>query len=776
MNAGINLDNNGFAQPFKEFVHSLVILTLNDDRTNFLYCVTKLGGIMKQKTKMIISIALGTIFLFIGSLHAQRFMEKLDRGVVAVRTSDNTVFISWRMFGTDPPDIGFNVYCGLTKITSSPITNCTNYIDSTSVDSTYRIRPIHNGNEWMISAPVSVLNQNYLSIPIQIPEGGTSPDDVSYTYNANDCSVGDLDGDGEYEIILKWDPSNSHDNAHDGYTGNVFLDAYKLDGTLMWRIDLGINIRAGAHYTQFMVYDLDSDGKAEVSCKTADGTIDGTGVVIGDENADYRSSVGRILSGPEFLTIFDGQTGATLVTTDYIVPRGNILDWGDDYGNRVDRFLACIAYLDGEKPSLVMCRGYYTARDGVTGRTVLAAWDWRDGALTSRWVFGANPTTNSDYLGQGNHNLSVGDVDDDGKDEIIYGACAIDDDGTGLYTTGLGHGDAIHLSDMDPDHPGLEVFDIHESPDLYGPNGGEFRAAGTGQVIYGIDGHNNDVGRGCALDIDPRYFGYEAWTSSDDYIYSAQGNPIYERGNAFYNFGVWWDGDLLREMLDATTIAKWRWDYSTPGRKNLLYSPPGAASNNGTKKTPCLSGDIIGDWREEVIWRSSDNQELRIYSTTIPTSNRIYTLMHDPQYRLAIAWQNVAYNQPPHPGFYLGDSMDTPPTPNIKYAGGYSPSDEKEVHEQLPKEHVLEQNYPNPFNSFTTIRYHITQKTHVQIIIYNLLGKEIKTLVDSDKQNGIYEINWNGKDNWGEDISSGIYFYQLKTDGFSLTRKLCIIR
>ena len=273
----------------------------------------------------------------------------------------------------------------------------------------------------------------------------------TYTYSPNDISVGDLDGDGEYELIVKWDPSNAKDNSQGGFTGNVYIDAYKLDGTQLWRIDLGRNIRAGAHYTQFMVYDLDGDGKAEVACKTADGTIDGTGTVLGDPAADWRNSDGYVLSGPEFLTVFNGQTGATLATASYEVPRGTVSDWGDNYGNRVDRFNATIAYLDGQRPSLVMARGYYT-------RSVLAAWNWRNGQFTNIWTFDTGhtgtPNPFADYRGQGNHNLSVGDVDGDGKDEIMYGACAIDDDGAGLFTTGWGHGDALHMSDMDPDRPG----------------------------------------------------------------------------------------------------------------------------------------------------------------------------------------------------------------------------------------------------------------------------------------------------------------------------------
>jgi rhamnogalacturonan endolyase len=338
---------------------------------------------------------------------AQRQMEKLDRGVVAIKTGTN-VLISWRIFGNEYLNVSYNLYRGSTKLNSSPITGPSYYVDSDNIyDSTYTVTAIINGVEQPPSSPVPVWEQNYIDIPLQRPAGGTNPSG-SYTYSPNDASVGDLDGDGQYEIVLKWDPSNSKDNSQSGYTGNVYLDAYKLDGTFMWRIDLGINIRAGAHYTQFMVYDLDGDGKAELACKTAPGSKDASGDYLklgpangADHTADYRNSSGYILSGPEYFTIFDGETGYELATTDYIPPRGSVSAWGDSYGNRVDRFLACVAYLDGTRPSVVMCRGYYT-------RTVLAAWDWRDGQLTSRWIFDSSngyPT----YAGQGNHNLNVAD-------------------------------------------------------------------------------------------------------------------------------------------------------------------------------------------------------------------------------------------------------------------------------------------------------------------------------------------------------------------------------
>lgn len=579
-----------------------------------------------------------------------RQMENLDRGVVAVKVSSG-VYISWRVLGTETADVTYNLYRDSVKLTN--ISGASNYVDkSGTASSKYSVSAVINGNEQAMSSAVSVWGSNYLQIPLQIPNGGTTPDGVAYTYSANDCSVGDLDGDGQYEIILKWDPSNAKDNSQSGYTGNVYIDAYKMNGKRLWRIDLGKNIRAGAHYTQFMVYDLDGDGKAEIACKTSDGTKDGMGNVIGNAGADYRNSSGYILTGSEYLSIFEGATGKALYTGNYEPPRGTVSGWGDSYGNRVDRFLGCIAYLDGVHPSLVMCRGYYT-------RTVLVAYDWNGSTLTKRWTFDSNSSGNSGYAGQGNHNLSVADVDEDGKDEIVYGSCTIDDSGKGLYTTDLRHGDSMHLGDLNPNRPGLEVWSCHEDTAGNGGVGASYRDAKTGSVIFKF-GASKDVGRACSADLTAQYPGEEVWAAGSP-LYSCTGQNIGSAPSQ-KNFAIWWDGDELRELLDGTSITKY-------GGGTLL-SATDCASNNGTKSTPCLQADILGDWREEAVWRTSDNKYLNIYTTTDLTSRRIYTLMHDSVYRLGIAWQNVAYNQPPHTGFFLGSGMATPPQPSIYLAGG----------------------------------------------------------------------------------------------------------
>jgi rhamnogalacturonan endolyase len=612
---------------------------------------------MNVKTVFLKSLLFFTFLVaFCFNLFGQRQMEKLDRGLIAMRQGLDSVYIGWRLFGTEPDNITFNLYRKTgaqeaIKLNTAPIDKSTNYVD-TKVDfnftNAYFVSAVMNGVEQTASKsyllPVNSPSKQYLDIPLKTPVG----------YTPNDMSVGDLDGDGEYDLVLH-QTGSGRDNASNGFTDPPIFQAYKMDGTFLWEINLGKNIREGAHYTQFMVYDLDGDGIAEFACKTADGTIDGKGKVIGHPTKNWVNKAGKILDGPEFFTIFSGKTGEALATTPYIPAREDIGGWGgrggngknDFTGNRVDRFNACIAYLDGIHPSIVMCRGYY-------GRTVLAAWDWRNGKLTSRWVFDTKDDKNP-YSGMGNHGLSVADVDGDGKDEIIYGAMVVDDNGKGLYTTGLRHGDALHVTDLDLDNPGLEVFGVHEIEEGTKGPGAAVYDAKTSKILYkgSID---EDVGRGVADNIDNTRVGAQMWWSGSNGLFDMKGNRIGDQPRST-NFLIYWDGDLSRELLDGNHIDKYN-----GGR---LFTANGYLSNNGTKSTPALSADIFGDWREEVIFRSYNNQSLRIYTTTIPTQHRMYTLMHDPQYRLSIAWQNVGYNQPPHTGFYFGYGMKKAPKPNI---------------------------------------------------------------------------------------------------------------
>ena len=610
------------------------------------------------------------VFLLTGTeLLAQYRMEYLDRGLVAVPSDSGKVFLSWRLLGDEAYSTPFHLYRTIggktERLTKKPITGATCFTDR-SADSTLDINysvavvgkggKITNGYEYLLRSRSS----RYLRIPLKTPMG----------YTANDASVGDMDGDGRYELVVHMTGKGA-DNSRPGFTDPPIFQCYTLEGRMLWQINLGRNIREGAHYTQFMVYDLDGDGRAEVVMKTADGTIDGIGTVIGDSSKDHRNARGFILSGPEYLTVFDGLTGAARSTVTYVPARHPDTNdpspaqmkevWGDGNGNRIDRFLAAVAYLDGEHPSLIMCRGYYT-------RTVLAAWDFRDGKLQSRWVFDSRDADKKAFSGQGNHNLTVADVDADARQEIIYGQMTVDDNGKGMYSTGIGHADAMHVSDLDPTRPGLEVFSTQER---FGDAGANFRDARTGEVIWkkasvaaGPDGEG--PGRALSIDIDPRYPGHESWVAGAGIrgLFDVKGNLITERSPA-YNMAIWWDGDPLREILNGVTIDKWDHETSTT-RRLFDGAANGVRSNNGTKANPCLSADILGDWREEIIARTIDNSALLIFSTDIPTDIRLHTLMHDPQYRMSIAWQNVAYNQPPHTSYFLGHNMKTPSAPPIR--------------------------------------------------------------------------------------------------------------
>ena len=622
--------------------------------------------------------------------YSQLQRERLDRGLVAVRTADGKVAVSWRTLMSDAKGQPFDVYRNGVRLNTAPLTTGgTFFIDEHPLtgDATYEVRtPNQPSATCLLSAAAPV---GYIPIPLQKPEG---------RYVANDASVGDVDGDGQYEIILKWEPWNARDNSHDGMTNPVFIDCYKVfyDGKgeivngkssnskLLWRINLGRNIRAGAHYTQFMVYDFDGDGRAELMCRTADGTRDGLGLVLGDSLADYRNQAGRILNGPEFLTVFDGLTGRALDSKPYMPQRGDVTAWGDNRANRSDRFLAAVGYLGAQtdsslftlhssfkKASAVFCRGYYT-------RSVLAAWDWDGRQLRQRWVFDTNQPEWLSYAGQGNHNLRVADVDGDGYDEITYGSMCIDHDGRGLYNTGMGHGDAIHLV-ASPIDNSLYIWDCHENK----RDGSDLRNARTGEVVFQIKS-NDDVGRCMAADIDPTNPGCELWSTDSHGIRNMKGEqthpqplpksegsgqtqgdntvmelsaPLPDREgpgvglHISVNFGIWWAGDLLRELLDREAVTKYDWQQHAIID---LQRFEGCQFNNGTKSNPCLSADILGDWREEVLTHNRESTELRLYVTTIPTAYRVNCLMEDIPYRLSVATQNVAYNQPPELGYYLG--------------------------------------------------------------------------------------------------------------------------
>ena len=604
-------------------------------------------------------LLVGSIFVF-----SQPYSgEKLSRGLIGIPTEEGMYF-SWRMTLEDAAGLQFDLYRSSNggaevKLNKEPIDRTSDFLDRT-VDYTV-------DNRWTLKATTGEVatwtrlkgekRNPYLSIPVCKPEDGEIAGE-SFTYTANDCSVGDLDGDGEYEIILKWSPSNSKRPPQRGFTGNTYLDAYKMDGTRLWRIDLGPNVRSGAATTNFLVFDFDGDGCAEICCKTGDGTVDGLGHRIGDAQADWRTwdkkspTYGKIVNGPEYLTVFEGRTGKELDSKEYIPTRYPLDGWGgvggncgnDNTGGRSDRFTAGVAFLDGKTPSPIMVRGWY-------GRTVVAAWTFTNGALKHTWTFDSAAPGWEAYSGMGNHSVTVADFDGDGCDEICVGAMTVDHDGKGLFTTGLRHGDALHAGRFIPSRLGMQVFGVHENEGdneivKRTPAVAMFDGA-TGEIIW-QDGLGQDAGRGVAADIDPRYDGAECWCNIGGLRRGDTGEIICNRKPDSCNFTIYWDADPLAELLDHVSISKWNWNAEST---DLLLKAEGVVSNNGTKGNPCLSGDILGDWREEVIWPSEDQTELRIYSTTIPAVDRRATWMNDRQYRLAIAWQNVAYNQPPHPSF-----------------------------------------------------------------------------------------------------------------------------
>lgn len=595
-----------------------------------------------------------------------RFMEYLDRGLVAMKT-DEGIYLSWRLLGTDDYDAAFDVYKNGARIAG--VTSTTNYIDrsGTEKDEYYVV----NNGERSAAVRAFESGSNYFDIPLSKPPAAKLPDGTVVEYTPWDITAGDLDGDGELELVQRWDAPRRH-AGDSGYTGPLVLDAYKMDGTVLWRIDLGVNVRCNTENI-FTVYDYNCDGVCEIVAKTAPGSRDGTGRYVteasldstirnADNTKDYRNSNGTVLDGDEYYTIFDGRNGKALDTIYYPIPRGSGNDfyiWGDNYGHRSEKYLDVPAYLDGTHPYVVTWRGIYSGQSKYgTGRTAAAAFRiTEDNRFRLEYTFDTK-TAGSEYVGQGNHNITVGDVDNDGKDEIISGNLCLDDDLSVLWCSGKGHGDALHLGNYDPTTEGLEYMTVHENA----PYGMTVYNAATGEELLHVDG-TGDTGRGVMANVGSGGY-YQVWGAG---TYQSNGGTSFAEtplSGHSYNFRIFWDGDTYDELLDASNSSTDHTPVITSynkatGAMEEIFRAWDSETINNTKATVALSADILGDWREEVVAIREDMKAIRVFVSPIYTENKIYTLLHDSQYRQAVAWEHEYYNQPPHIGFYLsGDNNE----------------------------------------------------------------------------------------------------------------------
>ena len=666
--------------------------------------------------------------LSIAHISAQRMTDPLNRGLVAVKTSSG-VFVSWRVQADEYFDVAYNLYRNGTLVNSVPLSVSNYLDANGTTSSTYTVKAVINGVEQAACDAVSVWattdgkSNPYLSIPMQdvVDRNGdivfcccgnhTVSSDVAQTYTLNDASVADLDGDGEVEIIIK------RLNASDASTGDtysfdndgtkelystkntrafVIIEAYKLDGTRLWWIDCGPNmVSLGSTELNVVAYDWDQDGKAEVLMRGADNMIVhpsmGTAYTIGSSNVNTRNYIKSHTDsqyawtrvGNEYLLYFNGATGELYNKVDFPLKRlessefsttidwenpnatavSNYLTalnkaWGDDYGHRSNKYFFGAPFLDGRKPSIFLARGIYT-------RHKMIALDVNsDHSFTTKWEW-SNNTSGSAWYGQGNHNFSIADVDGDGCDEIIYGSMTIDNNGKGLSTTGLGHGDAMHVGDFDPYRKGLEVFACNET----NPNM-NYRNATTSEIYYRSESSGDD-GRAIMDNFTNDYPGSVGRSVNTTWISSVADTEVSELDKdgfinwADLNWRIYWDGDLCSEYMDSPGTAKAAVVYKQPGTATRLMQSTVASLNNDSKNNPSFAGDILGDWREELVLRNNDNTALCIYTTTYSTDYRIPSLWYDAEYRQAMVWQMCAYNQPPHLSYFLGEMegfTQAPPT------------------------------------------------------------------------------------------------------------------
>ena len=584
----------------------------------------------------------------------KRPMEYLDRGLVALELKDG-VFLSWRMLGTDRPEVGFHLSRNGKRITSEPITESTNYLDPKgAAKDRYAVEMVEDGQPAEKSAEVEVWPRK----PVVAPEAvkrrrpGVAYKEIPLNppptekHVPGDMSVGDLDGDGRYELVFEWEGMEP------------WLEAVDLDGKQLWRIACGPNTRTNK--LALLVYDFDGDGKAEVACKTGPGTKDGQGKFLSqgaaatdDDSVVLEDKSKHLIVDQAYITIFKGSTGEELTTIPYEPAMGPMSEmqanWGDGHGYRASSIKAAVLHHKELGPLLVFTRGIYT-------RIAMAAFRWDGTQLQKAWTFDTNGNPRyAGYEGMGNHSVAVGDVDHDGSDELIYGACAIDHDGTGLYTTGRGHGDCHALSDHIPDRPGLEIYQCHENR-KYGIS---MCDAATGEVIWERPS-KTDVGRAWAADVTEKYRGSEC-TSIISPNLDCHGKDIDTHYDP-YDGLIYFDGDVQRDIRTRTVID----DGSGSLGRILTGHYFNAGDLHSTKHDANLVADILGDWREEVVFRRNDNRALLLFTTWIPTTRKNYTLMHDPVYRMNVVVQNIGYNQPSHVGYFFADGA---PAPNITTVG-----------------------------------------------------------------------------------------------------------
>ena len=551
---------------------------------------------------------------------AQRIEEKLDRGLVATATDGGKVYLSWRLLRDDPQSVGFDVYRrtgtgSAEKINASLLTATTDYVDASAPNGqavSWTVRAVVNGRVTGESAPASISGnrtpQSYRSIALK-----------SDVRSVDRVGIGDLNGDGTYDFVVKH-PSGSIDPGRIRPSPDTYkIDAYNgKTGEFMWRIDLGWNINHGIWFSPMVVRDLDGDNKAEVCLRTAP--------YAATREQALDGGVGVILQGPEYLSVYDGETGKEIDKVDWI-ERGKVTDWADTTGNRSSRHMLGVAYLDGKTPSVLVVRGTY-------GLMKVDAWMLKNRKLEKVWRW-TNERAPFKYQGQGQHSIKVGDIDGDGCDEILNGSIAIDNDGRTLWCTGLGHGDRFYLSDIDPDRPGLEIWYTIEDP--HPQNGVSLWEAMTGNLIFGLREPNKDnqIAGGLVGDIDPAYPGMECW--GDKYFFTAGGKTI-DGPVPPQNEIVWWDADDLRELHSRGVISKWN---RTGGTE--LARTEGSVQH---------VADITGDWREEIV--TFTNGALRIYSTNVPAATRRVCLMQDPLYRNDVTHRSMGYTHVPMTSYYIG--------------------------------------------------------------------------------------------------------------------------